>query len=139
MRPAEDLNLLLTSFAEQVPDVMNAAVVSSDGLPVASSRGLPADMLDQLAAVTSGLTSLVQGATRIFQGGPVTQTVIGMQHGMLILMPLNSGTILAVLAEADCDMGLVTYEMQLLAERTGHLLEPQARGPLGAPRGDRAR
>jgi predicted regulator of Ras-like GTPase activity (Roadblock/LC7/MglB family) len=139
VRPAEDLNLLLTSFAEQVPDVMNAAVVSSDGLPVASSRGLPADMLDQLAAVTSGLTSLVQGATRIFQGGPVTQTVIGMQHGMLILMPLNSGTILAVLAEADCDMGLVTYEMQLLAERTGHLLEPQARGPLGAPGGDRAR
>jgi predicted regulator of Ras-like GTPase activity (Roadblock/LC7/MglB family) len=133
VRAAEDLNLLMTSFAEQVPDVMNAAVVSSDGLPVASSRGLPADMLDQLAAVTSGLTSLVQGATRIFQGGPVTQTVIVMQHGMLILMALNGGTVLAVLAEADCDMGLVTYEMRLLADRVGQLVTPQARGPLGAP------
>jgi predicted regulator of Ras-like GTPase activity (Roadblock/LC7/MglB family) len=139
VRPAEDLNWLVTAFAERVPDVMNAAVVSSDGLPVASSRQLPNDMLDQLAAVTSGLTSLVQGATRIFQGGPVTQTVIVMQHGMLILMPLSGGTVLAVLAEADCDMGLVTYEMRLLAERTGHLLTPQARGAQGVPGGDPAR
>lgn len=136
MRAADDLNWMITEFAERLPDVMNAAVVSSDGLPVASSRQLPADMLDQLAAVTSGLTSLVQGATRIFNGGPVTQTVIVMQHGMLILMSLSSGTVLAVLAEPECDMGLVTYEMRLLSERSGHLFTPHVRGRLDLSRGN---
>ena len=73
MRPAQDLNWLITAFADRVPSVAHALVVSSDGLPLAFSRGLPPDRVDQLAAVTSGLNSLVEGASRIFEGGPVSR------------------------------------------------------------------
>jgi predicted regulator of Ras-like GTPase activity (Roadblock/LC7/MglB family) len=131
--PARDLNWLITNFAERVPSVAHAIVVSADGLPLACSEGFPADRVDQLAAVTSGLTSLTQGAARVFEGGPVTQTVVEMQRGLLLVMAISNGASLAVLAAADCDMGLVAYEMTLLVERVGRALTPGPRGS-NAPR-----
>jgi hypothetical protein len=127
-RSAQDLNWLATNFVERVPAVAHAIVVSSDGLPMAYSEGFPLDRVDQLAAVTSGLTSLTQGASRVFEGGIVNQTVVDMQRGLLIVMAISDGSSIAVLAAADCDMGLVAYEMALLVERVGGVLTPQVRG-----------
>ena len=123
----QDVNWLITNFADRVPSIAHAIVVSSDGLPMAFSQSLPTDRVDQLAAVTSGLTSLTQGAARIFQGGVVTQVVVEMQHGVLIEMAISDASTLAVLAAADCDLGLVAYEMTLLAEKVRGALTPAAR------------
>ena len=128
VRPAQDLNWLITNFAEQVPSVAHAIVVTSDGLPMVYSQGFPPDRADQLAAVTSGLISLTQGASRMFEGGTVTQTVVEMERGLLIVTAISDGSSLAVLASADCDMRLVAYEMVLLVERVGRALTPQVRG-----------
>ena len=123
MTPAEDLNRLVTSFTERVPAVAHAAVVSADGLPLAASAGLPRDQADQLAAVTSGLTKLVQGAARIFSGGPVAQAVVVMEQGTLIMMSLSGNSMLAVLAAPESDLGNVAYEMSLLGEWAGPSLD----------------
>jgi uncharacterized protein len=133
-RSAQDLNWLVTNFVERVPAVAHAVVVSADGLPLAFSDGFPPDRVDQLAAVTSGLTSLTQGAARVFEGGHVTQTVVEMQRGLLLVMAVSDGSSLAVLAAADCDMGLVAYEMTLLVDRVGGALTPGPRG--GFPPGN---
>jgi predicted regulator of Ras-like GTPase activity (Roadblock/LC7/MglB family) len=125
----EDLNWLITAFTERVPSVANAAVVSSDGLPLAFSHGLAAGRVDHLAAVTSSITSLVQGAARLFEGGPVAQTLVTMDRGVLLVMSVSDGSSLAVLAAADCDLGLVAYEMALLAEQAGRVLTPEVRTP----------
>lgn len=125
--PGQDLNWLLTNFVERVPSVAHAVAVSSDGLPMAHSEGFPPDRVDQLAAVTSGLTSLTQGASRVFEGGPVTQTMVDMQRGLMIVMAISDGSSIAVLAAVDCDMGLVAYEMTLLVDRVGRALTPQVR------------
>ena len=124
--PVHDLNWLITNFAEQA----HAIVVSADGLPMAFSDGFPADRADQLAAVTSGLASLTQGASRVFEGGPVTQTVVEMRHGLLLVMAISDGSSLAALAASDCDMGLVAYEMAMLVERVGQALTPGTRASL---------
>jgi uncharacterized protein len=127
VRPGQDLNWLISAFADRVPSVAHALVVSSDGLPLAFSHGLPPERVDQLAAVASGLTSLVEGAARIFGGGAVDQTVVEMRQGLLIVMSVTGGSTLAVLATSDCDMGLVAYEMALLADRTWRALTPEPR------------
>ena len=119
----QDLNRLVTSFTERVPAVAHAAVVSADGLPLAASAGLPRDQVDQLAAVTSGLTKLVQGAARIFSGGPVAQAVVVMEQGTLIMMSLSGNSVLAVLAAPESDLGNVAYEMSLLGEQAGPSLD----------------
>ncbi len=124
---AQDLNWLVTDFVERVPDVAHAVVVSSDGLPLAFNSGFPQGRADQLAAVTSGLASLTQGAARAFQGGIVVQTVVEMEAGVLVVMTIGSGASLAVLAVSKCDLGLVAYEMTLLVERAGRMLTPAIR------------
>jgi uncharacterized protein len=127
VRPGQDLNWLISAFADRVPSVAHALVVTSDGLPLAFSQGLPPERVDQLAAVASGLTSLVEGAARIFGGGAVNQTVVEMRQGLLIVMSVTGGSTLAVLAASDSDMGLVAYEMALLADRTWRALTPGPR------------
>jgi uncharacterized protein len=127
---AQDLNWLITTFVERVPAVAHAIVVSADGLPLAFSAGFPEDRADQLAAVTSGLTSLTQGAARVFEAGSVIQTVVEMEGGLLLVMAISNGSSLAVLAASDCDMGLVAYEMTLLVERVGRALTPGPRDGL---------
>jgi predicted regulator of Ras-like GTPase activity (Roadblock/LC7/MglB family) len=125
--PVQDLNWLVTNFAERVPSVAHAIVVSADGLPVALSSGFPAERAEQLAAVTSGVTSLAEGASRMFEGGPVTQTVVDMERGLLIVMAISNGSSLAALVGDDCDMGLVAYEMSLLVVQVGDALTPGVR------------
>ncbi|WP_020671059.1 roadblock/LC7 domain-containing protein [Amycolatopsis nigrescens] len=123
-----DFAWLVTDFVRRVPGAAHAAVVSADGLILASSRGLPKDRADQLSAVASGLTSLASGAARIFDGGPVAQTVIEMTNGFLFLMSVSDGSCLAVLGPPGGDIGLVVYEMTLLVDRVGRQLTPARRG-----------
>lgn len=130
VQPIKHLSWLLTNLIERVPAIAHAIVVSTDGIPLACSQGFPADRADQLSAITSGLTSLTQGASRMFEGGAVTQTVVEMQRGLLIVVSIGDGSTLAVLAARDCDMGLVAYEMTMLADRAGQALTPKMRGAL---------
>ena len=132
--PGQDLNWLITNFAERVPDVAHAIAVSSDGLPVAYSQELPQDRAEQLAAITSGLASLTQGAAKVFEGGPVGQTVVDMERGLLIVMMISDGSSIAALVTGggdEPDMDLVAYEMSLLVAKVGDALTPEARGARG--------
>ncbi|MEV4062727.1 roadblock/LC7 domain-containing protein [Nonomuraea dietziae] len=131
---ARDVSWLVSGFVEEVPGVAHAVVVSADGLPMAFSRGFPQDRADQLAAVAAGLVSLVQGAARVFEAGGVTQTVVEMQRGLMLVMNISDGSCLAVLAAPDCDLGLVAYQMTVLVERTGQVLTPAVRAELSSTR-----
>ncbi|MBB5778065.1 roadblock/LC7 domain-containing protein [Nonomuraea angiospora] len=129
---ARGVDWLITDFVSTVPGVAHAVVVSSDGLPLAASAGFPADRADQLAAIASGLVSLTQGAARVFEGGPVNQTIVEMQRGLMLIMSISDGSCLAVLAAPDCDMGLVAYQMTLMVDRAGQVLTPAVRAELRA-------
>jgi predicted regulator of Ras-like GTPase activity (Roadblock/LC7/MglB family) len=128
----QDLSWLVTNFVSRVPKVAHAVVVSSDGLPLAFSDGFPAERADQLSAIASGLTSLTHGAAQIFDAGRVSQTVVEMERGLLFVMSISNGSVFAVLAAPECDLGLVAYEMTLLVERVGRVLTPALRTELGA-------
>ncbi|SEM16691.1 hypothetical protein SAMN05660976_04366 [Nonomuraea pusilla] len=131
---ARDVNWLVSGFVDDVPGVAHAVVVSADGLPMAFSHGFPKDRADQLAAVAAGLVSLTHGAARVFEGGAVTQSLVEMERGLLLVMSISDGSCLAVLAAPDCDMGLVAYQMTVLVERAGQVLTPAVRAELSATR-----
>lgn len=126
-REAQNINWLINNVVDNVPGVAHVIVVSADGLLLAVSSGLPRDRADQLAAVASGLSSLTQGAARVFEGGDVKQTIVEMEHGFLFVMSISDGSCLAVLASRSCDIGLVGYEMALLVSRAGEVLTPTLR------------
>jgi uncharacterized protein len=131
---ARKFDWLITEFVGGTPGVAHAVVVSADGLRLANSDGFPPDRADQLAAVAAGLLSLTTGASRVFDGGAVTQTVVEMQRGLVLVMAISDGSCLTVLAAPDCDMGLVAYQMTLLVERAGQTLTPALRAELQTTR-----
>jgi predicted regulator of Ras-like GTPase activity (Roadblock/LC7/MglB family) len=122
------LGWLVSAFTQEVPGVAHAVLVSADGLLVASSDGLPRDMADQMSALSAGLTSLTVGAAQLFTAGRVVQSVIEMEGGFLLLMSVGDGSHLAVIAAAGCDIGLVGYEMTLLVDRVGRMVDTPVRG-----------
>jgi uncharacterized protein len=128
--PPSQFGWLVDSFVQQVPGVAHAVVVSADGLLLVASSGLPRERADQLAAVTSGLVSLTQGAARCFEAGGVVQTVVEMERGIVLTMAISDGSSIAVLASPSCDIGLIGYEMTLLVDRAGKLLTPELRAQL---------
>ena len=125
------LDWLVSAFARDVPGVSHAIIVSADGLLTASSTHLPLDRADQLAAVTSGLASLSAGASRLFDGGAVMQSVVEMENGYLLLMGVGSGAYLAALAVAGCDIGQIGYEMATLVDRVGTTMDSAPRTSQG--------
>ena len=124
----QDLNWLVSDFAARVADVAHAAVVSADGVPLALSEAIPGAFAEQLAAITSGLASLMQGAARIFEAGTPTQALVEMQFGLMLVKSISDGSSLCVLASPECDTDLVSYEMSLLVEAAGEVLSPALRG-----------
>jgi uncharacterized protein len=123
----QDLNWLVTDFTMRVTDVAHAAVVSADGVPLALSEYIPREFVEQLAAITSGLASLMLGAARIFEAGRPLHALVEMEAGLLVIMSISDGSSLAVLAASDCDTDLVSYEMTLLVEAVGEVLTPAIR------------
>ena len=82
------LDWLVDSLTQRTPDIAHAILVSADGMPMASSRDFPPDRADQLAAITSGLTSLTMGAARCFAAGCPARTPIG-PHAPTTSLPMG--------------------------------------------------
>lgn len=122
-----DVDWLLTEFAAGTPGVRHALVVSADGLRLAVSRGVEPELADQLCAAVSGLVSLARGTATLLGAEPVSQTIVEMAGGYLFATAVSLGSTLAVVTERSADMGLVGYEMTMLAARVGHALTPGAR------------
>lgn len=124
----QGLDQLITHFTERVPGVLHVLVVSSDGVPVAVSDRIQPDDLEMLSAITSGFISLACGACRILDGGAVTQGLVAMERGTLVIMAIDDGSSIAVLTTAAADLDLVAYEMTMLVGQAGSIFTPPARG-----------
>ncbi len=116
---------LLDNFVKSVPGVRHTLVVSADGLLMAMSDDLDRTSGDQLAAIVAGMSSLTRGAARQLRTGDVRQSIVETDTAFLLLMTVSDGSVLAVVADAACDVGLVGYEMALLVSRTESTLTPQ--------------
>jgi predicted regulator of Ras-like GTPase activity (Roadblock/LC7/MglB family) len=126
----QGLDQLITGFTQRVPGVRHALVVSPDGVPVAASDRIQPDHREMLAAITAGFISLAAGAGRILDLGAVTQGLVAMARGTLVIMSISDGLSLAVLATAEADLDLVAYEMTMLLEQSGGLFTRPAREPV---------
>ena len=133
---AQDPAWLIADFTRRVPGVLHAAVVAADGVPVAVSDAVAPGHLGELSAITAGLVSLAHAAARVFDEGAVTQALVTMERGILVIMAIGDGSSLAVLTTASADLDLVAYEMTRLVDQAGSQFTPPVRG--AGARGARA-
>ena len=85
------------------------------------------DDAEHLSAIAAGFQSLARGAGRHFRGGAVRQTIVEMESAFLFVTAAGQGACLAVLADADSDIGLIAYEMAMLVKRVGQNLSTPSR------------
>lgn len=121
------LDFLLDDFVSRVPFVANIIAVSSDGLLIARNDTLPKDSADPLAAVASGLGSLLRGAAQHLQAGSVVSNLTELEGGLMFTMSVSSGACLLALASHECDIGQVAHELAELINKVGPALTPQQR------------
>jgi uncharacterized protein len=126
--PAPGSARLIAELTSRVQNVQHALVVSADGLPAAASAGIPPDQLERLAAITSGLISLACGAARAADFGAVTQALVVMAECTLVIMTIDDGSSLAVLATAAADLDQVAYEMTMRIDELTMRTEPPGGG-----------
>jgi predicted regulator of Ras-like GTPase activity (Roadblock/LC7/MglB family) len=126
-QPSGDLNWLLDDLVGRVASLRHAVILSSDGLATSASRGMEREDAEHLAAVAAGFHSLAKGAGRQFGVGGVRQTMVELDEAFLFITAAGDGSCLAVLSDADSDIGQIAYEMALLVKRVGEHLAAEPR------------
>ena len=119
------LGFILQAFADDTDGVVFAQTVSSDGMHLASSDGFDQTAFDSFAAIASGLASLTDAAVENFGVGTVTRQIIEATNGWILVARISETAAIGVVASAAADLGLVGYEMTLLAQRLGEVLSPE--------------
>ncbi|MDG4786076.1 roadblock/LC7 domain-containing protein [Micromonospora sp. WMMD1102] len=133
-----DLTWMLDELVE-VPDVVYAVVLSTDGLIVQKSTSLTQDAAELLAAGASSLHSVAAGMGRRFESGQVQQVIIEYDGRTLFVAAAGQNARLAVLCEQTVDMGTVAYEMSRLVTRIGEHLGAEVRRTASAANGQQGR
>ena len=126
----KDLAWLLDDLVDRVAHVERGIVLSTDGLLIASSKGLTREEAEHLAAAASGFQSLARGTGRYLGGGAVRQTVVELERAFLFVTAAGKGACLAVQASSEAEVGLIAYEMARLVTAVGKFLSTSLRsGP----------
>lgn len=127
---AENLNWLVSRFADQVVSVKQAVVVSSDGLPLAVSDDVERETAERLSAVASGMIGLAYGSAGRFGAGSVSNVIVEMERGWLFVTGIRDGSLMCVVTDKDADIGTLGYEIAVFADRAGDVLTPGVRNEL---------
>jgi len=97
------------------PDIEASAVVSVDGLIMASS--LPAGVdEDRISAMSAAMISLGDRIASELARGVLTQVLIRGTDGIIVLRAIGEDAVLTVLARAQAKLGLVFLDMERAAE-----------------------
>jgi len=93
------------------PDVEASAVVSVDGLTIASS--LPRDVEeDRVSAMSAAMLSLGERIANELGRGALNQVYIKGQNGYVVLMAVGEDAVLTVLAREQAKLGLLFLDMR---------------------------
>lgn len=97
------------------PDIIASAVVSVDGLTIASA--LPADVEeDRVSAMSAAMLSLGERIAKELGRGILDQVFIKGENGYVILMSVGEEAVLTALAREGAKLGLIFLDMRRATE-----------------------
>jgi len=108
---AEQIQQLLKTFVSNSPDVEGAAVVSLDGLTLASVLPAGSDE-DRVSAMAAALLSLGERTSQELQRGTLDQVYVKGDSGYIILMHVGKEAVLETIAGPSAKLGMVILDMK---------------------------
>jgi uncharacterized protein len=122
---SQRLDRAIADLLAQVPEIEAAAVVSFDGLPMASA--LPATMdEDRVAAMSAALLSLGERAAEGLGRGGLNQVYIEGEQGTVFLVAAEDEAVLVAVAAKGAKVGMMLYEVRRSAETVANVLRAEA-------------
>lgn len=120
------LDAALASLLMTAPELEAAAVVSFDGLPMASA--LPPGMdEDRVAAMSAALLSLGERAAEGLGRGYLSQVYVEGDNGTVFLVSADDEAVLVAVAAKRAKLGLMLFEVRRAAKAVaGALREDDA-------------
>jgi predicted regulator of Ras-like GTPase activity (Roadblock/LC7/MglB family) len=93
------------------PDIEASAIVSVDGLPIASA--LPQEVEeDRVSAMSAAMLSLGERIASELGRGNLEQVYIRGKNGYVILMSVGEEAVLTVMARKQAKLGLILLDMR---------------------------
>lgn len=117
----DQLTNSLYDLQSSTPDIEASAIVSVDGLIIASA--LPSDATeDRVAAMSAAMLSLGERIAMELGRGTLEQVYVKGHLGYVILMSVGEDAVLTVLARDRAKLGLVFLEMRRAVDYLVRLL-----------------
>src|SRR5437764_5134276 len=118
---SDRLDRAIHSLLAQTPEIEAAAVVSFDGLPMASA--LPPTMdEDRVAAMSAALLSLGERAAEGLGRGGLNQVYIEGETGTVFLVSADDEAVLVAVASKGAKVGMMLYEVRRAAQNVAAAL-----------------
>ncbi len=112
---------ILKDLQAATPDIEATAVVSVDGLVMASA--LPADVEeDRVAAMSAAMLSLGERTAQELGRGALNQVFIKGENGYVLLMNAGEDAVLTAMARADAKLGMIFLDMKRTADDIGKVI-----------------
>ncbi len=112
-RSAQMVNRL-RNLQAVAPDIIASAVVTADGLTLASA--LPSDVEEErIAAMSAAMLSLGERIAAELQRGELEEVYIRGDEGMVLLTAVGRDAVLTALSRNEAKLGIIFLEMRRAA------------------------
>ncbi|MFI5299250.1 MAG: roadblock/LC7 domain-containing protein [Polyangiales bacterium] len=115
MSRIDNLNKVLRGLQSSSPDIEASALISDDGLMIASALPQHVDET-RVAGMSATLSSLGTRAANELERGDVEEVLVRGKNGYAVMLASGSGTLLLVLASKQAKLGLVFLDMRRAVE-----------------------
>ncbi|MBS7287261.1 MAG: roadblock/LC7 domain-containing protein [Candidatus Freyarchaeota archaeon] len=124
MTKIDELLELLRNMEAATPGIEASAVVSTEGLPIASA--MPQEVDDAVvAAMASAILSVSEKVSNELVRGRLQQVLVQGDQGYVIIKGAGESALLTVLARNDANLGLIIMVLKRVSEEVKRLLEEE--------------
>ncbi|MCW2544781.1 MAG: Roadblock/LC7 family protein [Frankiales bacterium] len=121
---SDQLDRAIHGLLSQTPEIEAAAVVSFDGLPMASALPQAMDE-DRVAAMSAALLSLGERAAQGLGRGELSQVYIEGDAGTVFLVSADDEAVLVAVAAKGAKVGMMLYEVRRTAQTIAEVLRAE--------------
>lgn len=111
----------LRALQDSSPDIEGTAIVSVDGLTIASALKEEFEE-DRVSAMSAAMLSLGERIARELGRGEMDQVYIKGENGSVVLMAIGTEAVLTLMAHEDAKLGLILLEMKRAVAELTELL-----------------
>ncbi len=117
----DSLDDILRKLLNAIPEVKAAAIVSAEGLPIASALPQGVDET-RIAAMTAALLSLAERSIIEFEKGDFDTLYVKGSQGYLLVFQAGPNAVLTVSTTSDVKLGLIFLDCKRTCDKIAELI-----------------